>query len=243
VDNYFGITPSQEDFLEEKLEHLLSWHRTHELPEIITTLTEFQKRYQDGLDPEDLEWLSEDHRSYLKRFFLKAVPDFSRFLTTLTDNQIQHFKDQLEKKNDFLIKQADMTDEELARDAQDWFIEVQEDWFGTLNVKQQESIRAWLNMEKGWALSKLENRRKFHNTIAAFLEAQKTEKEIETQLTVWIEKSDSRWTPEFKVQLEQRITQWKKLLLKVDSILTPAQRNRALDKIQGYIDDFKTLAT
>ena len=32
VDHYFQITPSQEDFLEEKLEHLLLWHRTRELP-------------------------------------------------------------------------------------------------------------------------------------------------------------------------------------------------------------------
>lgn len=242
-DNYFLITPSQEEFLEEKLEHLLSWHRTHELPEIIITLTEFHKRYQDGLDPEDLDWLSDDHRSYFKRFFLKAVPDFSRFLTTLDDRQIQHFKTQSGKKNDFLIKQANMTDEELVRDTQDWFIELLEDWFGNLSAEQRKSIHSRLNVEKSWVQSKLENRLQFQEDFVALLQARKTEKEIEAQLTLWIEKPESRWTPEFKTKLDQRIVEWKELLFNVDSIITPEQRMRALEKIQGYIDDFKILAT
>jgi Family of unknown function (DUF6279) len=240
MDNYFQTTSSQEDLLETKIDQLISWHRTHELPEIILTLTEFHKRYQDGLNPEDLDWLAEDHRSYLKRFVLKAVPDFSRFLATLDESQIQHFKTQL-KSNDFLIKQADMTDEELERDTQDWFIDLMEDWFSSLNTEQKKNIRAWLKVEKSWIFSKLENRRKFQETFITLLKAHKTESEIETQLTVWIEKPESRWTPEFKSLLDQKIAQWKKLLFKVDATLTPAQRNRALEKIQGYIDDFKTL--
>lgn len=242
MDNYFQTTSSQEDFLETKIDQLISWHRTHELPEIILTLTEFHKRYQDGLDPEDLDWLAEDHRSYFKRFILKAVPDFSRFLATLDESQIQHFKTQLEKRNDFLIKQADMTDEELERDTQDWLIDLLEDWFGSLNGEQEKNIRAWLKVEKSWVLSKLENRRKFQETFITLLKAHKTESEIETQLTVWIEKPESRWSPEFKTLLDQKIAQWKGLLFKVDAMITPAQRNRALEKIQGYIDDFKTLA-
>ncbi len=241
VDHYFQTTPSQEEFLEEKMKHLLSWHRSHELPEIIITLTEFHKRYQDGLDPEDLAWLAEDHRSYFKRFFLKAVPGFSRFLTTLDDGQIQRFKSQLGGRNDFLIKQADMTDEELVADTRKWFIESLEDWFGNLNMKQRESIHAWLTVEREWVLAKLANRRKFQKDMVALLSAHKTEQEIATQLTLWIEKPETRWTPEFKILIDQKMAQWKELLFKVDSILTLTQRNRALRKIQDYIDDFKTL--
>jgi len=241
VDHYFQITPSQEEFLEEKMKHLLSWHRSHELPEIIITLTEFQKRYQNGLDPEDLAWLSEDHRSYFKRFFLKAIPDFSRFLTTLDDDQIQRFKSQLGGRNDFLIKQANMTDEELVADTRKWFVELLEDWFGNLIGEQRERIHAWLTVEKEWVLAKLENRRKFQKDMVALFSAHKTEQEIATQLTLWIEKPEARWTPEFKIQLDQKMAQWQELLFKVDSIITPPQRHRAIEKIQDYIDDFKTL--
>ncbi len=241
VDHYFQTTPSQEVFLEEKLEKLLAWHQTHELPEIIITLTQFHKRYQDGLDPADLDWLSDDHRSYFKRFFLKAVPDFSPFLASLDDNQIQHFKTQLGKKNDFLIKQINMTDEELATDTRKWFIELLEEWFGDIHEEQRKRIHAWLTVDREWIVSKLESRRKFQKDMVALLLAHKTEKEIETQMTVWIEKPESRWTPEFKDRIDQRMAFWKELLLKVDALLTPTQRNRALGRIQDYIDDFKTL--
>ncbi len=241
VDHLFDITRSQEQFLEGKLEHLLVWHRTRELSTIIITLTEFKQRYQDGLDPEDLEWFAEDHHSYFKRFLIKAVPDFSRFLATLTKNQIQHFNIQLEKRNDFLIKQANMTDEELVRDTQKWFIELLEDWFGKLNRGQVENIHTWLEIEKGWVESKLANRRHFQESFISFLQAHKTESEINAQLTMRIEEPETRWTPEFEVQLDKKIAQWKELLLKVDSTITPIQRNQALERIQEYIDDFKTL--
>jgi hypothetical protein len=241
VDHYFNITPAQEEFLEEKLEHLISWHRAHELPEIIITLTEFHKRFQNGLEPADLDWLSDDHHSYLKRFFLKAVPGFARFLATLDDSQIQHFKTRLEEKNDFLIKQVKMTDEELVADTREWFIELLEDWFGDLDREQKENLHAWLPVERGWVLAKLENRRGYQKDMVALLKAHRTEKEIATQLTLWIEQPESRWTPEFKAQVDQRMALWRELLFKVDSIITPTQRNRALERIQDYIDDFKTL--
>jgi len=241
VDHYFQITPSQEEYLEERLEHLLSWHRTHEMPEIISTLTEFHERYRDGLDMADLDWLSDDHRSYFKRFFRKAVPDFSQFLATLDDSQIRHFKTQLKKKNDFLIKQANMTDEELKANTREWFVELLEDWFGDLNREQKTSIHGWLTGERKWVLAKLENRRKFQKDMVALLKEHQTEKEIEAQLTVWIEKPESRWTPEFKNQIDKKMALWKELLFKVDAIITPVQRNHALEKIQEYIDDFKTL--
>lgn len=241
VDHYFEITSSQEEFLEEKLAHLLFWHRTHEMPEIIATLIEFHERYQDGLDPADLDWLANDHRNYFKRFFHKAVPDFSRFLATLDDSQILHFKTQVEKKNDFLIKQANMTDEELKANTREWFVELLEDWFGDFNPKQKDSIHDWLTGEKKWVLTKLENRRKFQKDMVALLEEHQTEKDIEAQLTVWIENPESRWTPELKDQIDKKMNLWKELLFKVDAIITPTQRNRALAKIQEYIDDFKTL--
>lgn len=243
VDHYFDITPSQEEFLEEKLEQLIAWHKAHELPEIIITLTEFHKRFQNSLDPADLDWLSDDQRSYFKRFFLKAIPDFSQFLATLDDRQIQHFKNQLGKKNDSLIKQAKMTEEELREDSREWFVELLEDWFGNLDSEQKANVHAWLKVDKKWVLAKLENRREFQKDMVALAQAHRTQKEIETRLTVWIEKPESRWTPEFKAQVDQRMAQWRELLFKVDAIITPTQRNRALKKIQGYIDDFKALTT
>jgi len=242
VDDYFQINNSQENFLEEKFENLLAWHRTNELPEIILTLNEFQERYRDGLDPEDIEWLQEDERSYFKRFCIQAAPDFSRFLSTLDKRQIQHFKNQSDKMNDFLIKQINMTDEKLVEDTQQWFLELLEDWFGPLDSNQKKTLQIWITVERGWIVSKLENRRKFQKAFADLLESQKTEKEIEAQLIRWIKQPETRWTPNFQVQWEKKKTQWMKILFKIDSMITPTQRNRALQKVQGYINDFNGLA-
>lgn len=241
VDDYFQIKNSQERFLKKKLEHLMAWHRSHELPAIILTLSEFQTRYRDGLDPEDLAWLQEDERRYIKRFLIQAAPDFSRFLSTLDERQIRHFKGQSPKLNDFLIKQIEMTDEELVEDTQRWFLELLEDWFGPLDSGQEATLRIWVTVERGWIISKLKNRRNFQTAFADLLKAQKSEREIEAQLVRWIKQPETLWAPKFQIQWEEKKSQWMNILFKIDSMITPAQRTRALEKVQGYIDDFKSL--
>jgi uncharacterized protein DUF6279 len=242
VDDYFQLNNSQEKFLKEKFDHLMEWHRTHELPEIVLTLSEFQERYRDGLDAEDIKWLQEDERSYFMRIFIQAAPDFSRFLSTLDERQIQHFKNQSDKMNDFLIEQSKMTDEELVDDTQQWFLELLEDWFGPLDSDQKITLQIWITVERGWIVRKLQTRRKFQKAFADLLEAQKPEKEIEAQLIGWIKQPEILWASKFQAQLEEKKSQWMKVLFKIDSMITPAQRNRALKKVQRYIDDFKSLA-
>ena len=241
VDDYFHLNDSQEIFLKEKLESLIAWHRRHELPEIILTLSEFQRRYKDGLDAEDIAWLQEDERRFIKRFFIQAAPDFSRFLSTLDASQIRHFKGQSPEMNDFLIKQVKMSDEELVEDTQQWFLDVLEDWFGPLDSDQEMTLRIWITVERGWILSKLENRRNSQKAFTELLEAGKSIKEIEAHLIRWIQQPETLWAPEFQAQWKERKDQWMELLFKIDSMITPQQRNMALEKVQGYIDDFQSL--
>ena len=242
IDNYFQLTSPQQVFLEKEMDHLLTWHRSRELPEIANTLSEFKTRYQDGLSSEDLDWIKEDHRNYFNRFFIQAAPAFSQFLTTLQDDQIEHFKMEIESSNEFLTKQLDMTDEEMVDDAHEWFIGILEDWFGTLQPGQISLIKDWIKIEREWISLKLENRRSFQGEFYTLLKSSKTQVEIEAQLVHWIEQPDTRWPPEFRMKLEQKIKAWNQILLQVDSIVTPPQRDRALGKIQGYIYDFRQLA-
>ncbi len=242
IDKYFQLTSPQQIFLEKELNNLLTWHRSHELPEIVNTLSEFQNRYQNGLDPEDLDWIKEDHHNYFKRFFIQAALAFSQFLTTLQDDQIEHFKIEIESSNEFLIKQLDMTDEDMVDDTHEWFLGILEDWFGTLHPGQISQIKNWIKVEREWIILKLENRRNFQKEIYTLLRSSKSPAEIEAQLVQWIEQPETRWPPEFRIKLEQKIEEWNQILLKIDSILTPPQRDWALDKIQDYIDDFRQLA-
>ena len=50
------------------------------------------------------------------------------------------------------------------------------------------------------------------------------------------------WTEEFKIRLEYKKQEWKEIILKVDEITLPRQRQHASNQLKNYIDDFLTLS-
>ena len=242
IDKYFDTTAAQNAYLEERLDALFVWHRQREMPEIAAALEELRERIRDGLTGEDIDWVQEDHRNYFKRFFIRFAPDFAHFMTTVQPEQLNHLKDRLEKGNDFLIKQLAMSDEEMQMDAADWLIKLLGKWVGPLDAAQQEKVRSWITLERSWLKDRLNNRRKFQNAFAALIEAKKPAAEIEARLIEWLEKPEIRWSPEFMDRVNERNRQWREILIRIDGILTSAQRNHLLGRLDQYIEDFKDLA-
>lgn len=241
IDDYFLLNDSQKSFLEEKIEALVVWHRNEELPAIVKTLTELKARFEDGLGHDDIDWVMLEHQALWHRFIKRALADWSAFLATVEVEQVRHLQLYMEQKNKYLIEQAAMSHQERLDDYVDWFAGVLEDWCGDLGSSQRSLIKNRMRADGKWVANKLEQRRKFQEELATLLWSKKDAAEIEKQLGRWLLQPETLWPPGFKEQVEQRKSEWKELLIKVDATLTPRQRDRVLEKIQGYIDDFRTL--
>ena len=55
LDNYFGLTNKQEEWIEERMKLHLDWHRKEELPRYRDFLIEVQSRARDGLTMIELD--------------------------------------------------------------------------------------------------------------------------------------------------------------------------------------------
>ncbi|MFQ5717297.1 MAG: DUF6279 family lipoprotein, partial [Nitrospinales bacterium] len=97
LDDYFSLNRAQENFLEEKIEFLVAWHRKQELPKLVKDLSGFEARFQDGLSEDDFDWASREYTALWNRLMKKALPDWSLFLTTVDEEQIQHLQTRLKK--------------------------------------------------------------------------------------------------------------------------------------------------
>lgn len=242
IDSYFDLNSFQEKALKDALGRIMVWHRKNEIPKLVSSLEELKSRYQDGLNQDDIDWVTATHHEFWRSFFQRGTPSFAKFLTSVDAEQVRHLKLEMEKENEFMVKQMDMTEEELLDDNLDWFYGFLEDWFGDLTQGQKEKLRSWVSINREWVGIKLRSRRHFQKSFASLVNSGKGHKEMEMALMGWVEHPETIGTEEFRVQWEKRKKLWHGILLKLDATFTPAQRKRALERIQDYIDDFRDIA-
>ncbi len=241
LDSYFDVNASQRSFLKERIDALQTWHKREELPLLVRTLQELKIRYQDGLSAEDIDWINENHDGLWRRFFEKGLADFSVFLTTVEAEQIRHLESKLEKRNEYLVGQTQMSREELLEDILEWLYGFLENWYGSLNAAQREQFREWVREDPEWIQIKLDQRRGLQKQFVDLLRSRSGAETIRRKLDEWVLTPETGWTPEFRARQQQKEQEWVLIFFKIDGLARPDQRKHALDRLEDYIEDFKGL--
>ena len=150
-ESYFDFRESQRLDLEKKVERFFAWHRKSELPKIVVFLEEFKARYKDGLDQDDLNWVTPESKLLWKRILSYAEEDLASFLLTVDDSQILDVNEKFrEKEGDRLIEQSKMRLEELRQDILKRTYKALDNWLGSLEPDQKEKIATWIQPDPYW---------------------------------------------------------------------------------------------
>ena len=112
-------------------------------------------------------------------------------------------------------------------------------WLGDLEPDQKQQIADWVKTDPEWTVSKLENRKKSQTNLAQLL---RSNENLPENVHTWIHQPETHWTEAFKNQIEDKKKEWKEIILKVDAITLPHQRQQAANKLQTYIDNFLILS-
>ena len=98
VDHYLDLNAGQRRDVTTRLETVLRRHRTEALPQYERFLKEVQERVARGLTNEDLDWVYASYDRFRADVFERLAPDGGVVLTSVTDKQIRHFEDVLQKE-------------------------------------------------------------------------------------------------------------------------------------------------
>jgi hypothetical protein len=239
-ESYFDFRESQRLDLEKKVKRFFEWHRKSELPKVVFFLEEFKVRYKDGFDQDDINWVTPELKLLWKRILSYAEDDIASFLLTVDESQILEINEEFhEKEDDRLIEQSKMSLKELRKDILDKTYKALGNWLGDLESNQKKQIATWVQPDSYWVAVKLRNREKFQNDLLDLLGSKETLKE---NIHSWMSDPESHWTDEYKTNIEGKIREWETITLRIDSITLPRQRKHVIEKIDGYILDFKDLA-
>lgn len=248
IDGYVDLTSEQKSVVKEDIDKLFHWHRKTQLNDYAQILQTAQRQLAAGATQADLQTDFDDIKKRTEALLLKATPELAELARSLQPDQIAT----LERK--FAANNADFRKKNMRgdREAQQRFrfkksMEQFELWFGSFSSEQEAAIRKasdarplnneiWLD----------ERTRRQNNILAAVRKVQSEKLSQEATQTLiqglikdGFQRLESSDRKAFFDSYEAANLQ---LVLTVINLATPAQKAHAQRRMQGWIDDFRTLA-
>lgn len=248
IDGYVDLTSEQKSVVKEDIDKLFHWHRKTQLNDYAQILQTAQRQLTAGATQADLQTDFDDIKKRTEALLLKATPELAELARSLQPDQIAT----LERK--FAANNADFRKKNMRgdREAQQRFrfkksMEQFELWFGSFSSEQEAAIRKasdarplnneiWLD----------ERTRRQNNILAAVRKVQSEKLSQEATQTLiqglikdGFQRLESSDRKAFFDSYEAANLQ---LVLTVINLATPAQKAHAQRRMQGWIDDFRTLA-
>jgi hypothetical protein len=235
IDDYFSTTSIQEQQLDHDIEMFFKWHRHQELPEYANAISSFNQQFADGLTRVELTGLFDRLVAARIRFTEASLQSASQFLASIDNEQLERFDREFREKIAEDRERTELSIEEQRQENYDRLLDTLEDWFGDFDEQQQSALRLVSDARPDNYAQWLDRREQRHQTLLEFLRGKPEAPVIKTYL-------HSRYVEALK-QNRGRLQEttrcyWISAILKIDKIITPAQRQRAIRKLDDYRQDF-----
>lgn len=235
VDQYFDITGQQKDFITKQFEEHLIWHRHEGIPIHVNFLIATQKNLADGLTRAEIGWFFSQYREQNRLIIDRLSNDSVQFLSQLKEEQIDYFSEQLAEENEELEERLQLPRKERLEKRAEKTIDSIEDWLGSLSDEQEAEItKLSLNLPDNfaqWYQKKTERQQQF----ISILRQNSDKEEIRRGLYNLMLPQDSK-------NRETSSNPIIEMIIAIDRMATPTQRQHVIDKIQQWIDDLKDIS-
>ena len=235
LDSYFELNDEQEDWVEERMEIHIEWHRMEELPRYKNFLTDIQNSSKDGLTMIELDEGYSRYEAKQRRTFERLIPDAALFMTKISREQINNLERKMTEENEEMLTQVENRQERIQKRRDD-FLEQMEDWFGEFSPAQLAQINQW---QTEWfpesddpIESRMKYRLKSQTQLLSLLRSTPDNLALEKWLFSWV----SRWDSNENFERKARILRNKKRILQVDKFINPEQREHAILELDDWVE-------
>lgn len=234
MDQYFDTTTQQADFISAEFKKHLLWHRYEGIPIHLDFLVATQKHLADGITRPEISWFLNQYREQMRLLVDRLLTDSVQFLTLLDTKQIDYFSEWQKEDNEKYAERLKMSREERLELRAEKTIESLEDWLGSLSDSQEAEITK-LSLQlpdsfESWYQQKVQRQQQF----ISVLRKNNGKEEIREALYRFLlptDKNSSNGLSEPVIEM----------VLAIDRLATPAQRQHLSDKIQEWVDDLSEI--
>jgi hypothetical protein len=249
LNAYLDLDSDQSDWVKKDIDQLLQWHRKTQLRDYAGLLTNWQRQLAGNPTQADLLADYRDVKTRTELLALKALPEMADLARSVKPDQIAQMEKKFRSNNDDFRKKFMSGDVEKQRKARfKKAMDQLELWFGRFSSDQEATLRRASDARPLDNEIWLQERVLRQQKIIALLRRVQGEKLNKEQTMAAIhnllrEFFDRMEAPERKAFFESYVDNTSKFILAAIRIATPAQKAHAQQRMQGWINDFNTLAT
>jgi hypothetical protein len=206
-----------------------------QLPAYRLTLDELAARFADGLDAGDLLWLDKRVEQHRRTLVGLVVPELSRFLADLDNEQLARYAEVSEESIDEAAEQLEWSPRKRQAYRLETFLDRIEPWTGELSTSQlrslEQDVLALPDIRREW----IEQRRKRLDALTELLSSRPGEAIIEAALYDWWDDLSASYPPDYVAQRRLLKERMFDLLIRLDATLTQEQRAHVMERLEGYV--------
>lgn len=246
VDSYLDLNDTQSVALRADLQALHSWHRSQELPLLARDLAGIQAQALQNTTPVQVCQMTDRFKSRLAAVLTQSEPGFARLAISLKDEQLQHLKQQLDKKaqtwrDDWL---AGSPAEQQARRLER-LVERSEGFYGSLSDAQVSLLRSGVQTTpfdtQAAELEMLRRHQDLLQTLQALAGSKLALAPAQERIQALLGRSLQSPNASYRAHIEQLLQNNCNTFAQLHNSTTLAQRQKLIAKLRGYEDDARTL--
>lgn len=242
VDDYVDLDGSREDWVRVRIDRVLAWHRTEELPRYRTLLETMLAKSARAFEPGDIASHQGELRAAYHRLVAQVIPDTAEFISTLEAAEVEQMERKFAEDNRRFVRESVKgTPEERLERRVRRFLGHLESWVGKLTAEQKALVVSRYPELRDVSEELLGERRFRQSELLALIRSRPTRPALEAGLRRLFIDTDSWRRPEYAAKLRARDEQLHMLISDLSATLTPAQRAHLQNRIRRFLGDITTL--
>jgi hypothetical protein len=247
LDGYADLQGEQKPFTRDALAELQRWHRQQQLPEYVTLLQRMQVMAPNDITPAQVCAVTEDMKSSFIRVLRHMEPASAQLASQLNADQLRSVRQRFDKTNktwkeDWLDPDAEGRLRYRTKQATNRL----EDFYGRLDKPQREVLQQWLSTSLfDPVLSYAERERRQADTLQTLQriaqEGSAKPEQAQALLRALVDRSFNSPNERARVYSKALWNENCEGFAKLHNSTTPAQRQRMVEALRGYEQDFKIL--
>ena len=249
MNNYLDLDSDQSGFVKKDIDNLFQWHRKTQLKDYTQLLANGQRQLAGNMTQSDLLADYHDIKSRTELLAYKALPELADLARTVRPEQIAQMEKKFAKNNDDFRKKfmhGDVEEQQKARFKKS--MEQFDLWFGRFSSEQETVLRkasdARVLDNNIWFDERVRRQKRIVAVLRKVQQEKLSKDATIAALHNLIKELFGRFVaPERKAFFDTYTDQTIQFILTAVKIATPAQKAHAQKRMQGWIEDFNTLAT
>ena len=248
LNGYLDFDGAQAAQLREDLDHLQRWHRSTQLPEYARLLERAQVLVgSERVAPAQACTLLEDARREIGNITVHAETGAATLVRSLTPEQLQHLEAKYAKSNEEFRKEwLDASPQEVREKRFDKTLERAERVYGRLDAPQRALIRQQIDASSfDPKMQQAERLRRQQDTVQVLrsLAASKaTPQQAAQALRGLFDRYRESPDPALRAYGQRQIDEGCQGFALAHNAATPAQREKAVQRLKAYEKDVRDLA-